>query len=108
MHDGVWEPAETEVMRRLVRRVYRRGRRGTALGARRGTGELDLSRSNQGDHRLVASANRKSVEVMIERLDTLLAGREPTVIKIDTKGSEFAILRGAEATFARVHPPSRY
>ncbi len=72
-----------------------------ALGAEEGIATLHLSSSNQGDHRLHVGttadpAKRKqTVEVRVTRLDTLLGGSRPDVIKLDTQGSEVAILQGA-------------
>lgn len=75
-----------------------------ALGAVSGTADLHLSETNQGDHRLHCGASmnpakeRRTVRVIVEPLDELLNGDppgRPHLIKIDTQGSEVAILRGA-------------
>ena len=71
-----------------------------ALGSDPGGGVLRLSVDNQGDHRVVpdgvvvAGSARDEIHVPIRRLDDVLEGRRPTVIKLDTQGSEVAILRG--------------
>jgi FkbM family methyltransferase len=72
-----------------------------ALGAAPGMARLDLSDDNQGDHRVaVGPTRRRSVEVRVVTVDVTLAGRSPAVMKLDTQGSEVAILRGATATLA--------
>lgn len=83
-----------------------------ALGDRRGRAELHLSTTNQGDHRLHAeeswdvSRRRSTVAVDVRTLSELLGllelselselseHRRPRVLKLDTQGSESAILRG--------------
>ncbi len=73
-----------------------------ALGEYPGTGSLRLSVDNQGDHRLVVEnrsapeSPRATVDVAVRRLDDVLAGRIPSLLKLDTQGSEVAILRGAQ------------
>lgn len=77
-----------------------------ALGESPGTGSLRLSVNNQGDHRLVVEhrvapeSPRLTVDVAVRRLDDVLAGRVPSLLKLDTQGSEVAILRGAPETLA--------
>jgi FkbM family methyltransferase len=72
-----------------------------ALGAGPGVARLDLSDDNQGDHRVtVGPTRRRSVEVSVVTVDATLAGRSPSVMKLDTQGSEVAILRGASAALA--------
>jgi FkbM family methyltransferase len=67
-----------------------------ALGAAPGFARLDLSEDNQGDHRVaVGPTRRRSVEVKVVTVDETLTGRAPAVMKLDTQGSEVAILRGA-------------
>jgi FkbM family methyltransferase len=74
-----------------------------ALGAPAGTARLELSATNQGDHRLTTSpagtSNRQTVDVPVITLDDVLGGRRPDVIKIDTQGSEVAILRGGRSAW---------
>lgn len=77
-----------------------------ALGSVEGVGTLRLSIDNQGDHRLVPSGatmttEREEVEVPVRTLDEVLNGRIPTVMKIDTQGSEVAILRGGVQGWSR-------
>lgn len=77
-----------------------------ALGEWHGRATLHLSSTNQGDHRLHVggtsdpSKERPTVDVSVTPLEAVLAsapslaGRRPSVIKIDTQGSEVGILRG--------------
>lgn len=70
-----------------------------AVGATPGTARLELSAQNQGDHRVVAAPTGKPfVDVPVTTLDfeieRAFPARRPAVIKIDTQGSEVAILRG--------------
>jgi FkbM family methyltransferase len=83
-----------------------------ALGEASGTTELTLSATNQGDHRLVPRDNpdtvgrkesrrtRERITVEVRTLDGVLKGRRPDLIKIDTQGSEVAILRGGRRGWA--------
>ena len=73
---------------------------GMALGRRAGTSTLQLSSFNQGDHRVSALPVGETVTIGVEVLDDKLGSRTPTVIKLDTQGSEVAILRGAAATLS--------
>lgn len=79
----------------------------TALGSGAGTGTLGLSVDNQGDHRMAPvdgaerASRREEVAVPVRRLDDVLRGRAPTVIKLDTQGSEVAILRGGTVSWTR-------
>lgn len=79
----------------------------TALGDGAGVAQLHLSGTNQGDHRLHvgaahdASKERASVPVPVCTLTSLLGGRRPAMIKLDTQGSEVAILRGGLAAWQR-------
>jgi FkbM family methyltransferase len=76
-----------------------------ALGHHRDRAQLHVSSTNQGDHRLHAGeshdpAKRKAtVEVAVETLDVLLGGRCAELIKLDTQGSEAAILMGATTSW---------
>jgi FkbM family methyltransferase len=71
-----------------------------ALGAKEGQCTLYLSETNQGDHRLHSGPStdpakeRSQVQVHMTTLDQLLNGRRPSLIKIDTQGSEVAVLTG--------------
>jgi FkbM family methyltransferase len=77
-----------------------------AAGAGKGRAQLYRSNENLGDHRLATRSDRPDrVEVAVESIDDIVAGRNWSpgpidVVKIDTQGSECAILRGMEATFA--------
>lgn len=72
----------------------------TALGWTAGSAPLHLSSTNQGDHRLHAGAShdaskeRSTVSVSVRALSELLGGRRPMAMKLDTQGSEVAILGG--------------
>ena len=75
----------------------------TALGSTDGSAMLHLSPTNQGDHRLHAGASldpskeRATVSVSVCTLNEILGGRRPAVIKLDTQGSEVAILTGGRS-----------
>ncbi len=76
-----------------------------ALGRAAGIATLALSTDNQGDHRLTTEPTKRStVSVQVSTLDALLAGRRPTLIKIDTQGSEVAILGGGRSCWAPTLP----
>ena len=72
-----------------------------ALGAGPGSAELHLSATNQGDHRLHTddpwdvAKRRTTVRVAVRPLSDCLHGRRPNLVKLDTQGSEVAILMGA-------------
>jgi FkbM family methyltransferase len=51
-----------------------------------------------------AAADSGNIEVQAERLDTLLAGAEPTFIKMDIEGAEPSALAGAGAVLQRSRP----
>jgi FkbM family methyltransferase len=72
------------------------------LGSQPGRAVLELSVANQGDHRMVAepSGRKATVEVEIRTLDDVLDGRRPDLLKLDTQGSEVAILTGGRSTWA--------
>jgi FkbM family methyltransferase len=77
------------------------------LGSQAGHATLELSDFNQGDHRMVAqtSGRKETVEVEIRTLDSVLNGRRPALIKLDTQGSEVAILEGGRAAWAAADSP---
>jgi FkbM family methyltransferase len=83
-----------------------------ALGSGTSEAILELSDTNQGDHRLVtpdrATTEQKSIRVPVVTLSNALrdTNRKPTVIKLDTQGSEVGILRGGRALWDRVDPPT--
>lgn len=76
-----------------------------ALGQNSGRAELHLSATNQGDHRLhIAESHdpakrKRTIEVVVETLDVILASRRADLIKLDTQGSEAAILAGARSSW---------
>jgi FkbM family methyltransferase len=93
------EPANFELLERNVRhnRVGNVECVRAAAGRASGTSELFLSDTNQGDHRLYASEGREGgIPVRQVAIDEHFAGRDPRidVVKIDTQGSEVAILEG--------------
>ena len=104
------EPRNLRLLRRNV--SANRCRNVTVLPCAAGTeGRARLFRSaeNQGDHRLeVASCRTDSVEVEVRPLDILLADNSLNigVVKIDTQGSESAVLRGMRKLLA-AHPKMR-
>ena len=76
-----------------------------AAGASSGVASLSRSPDNQGDHRLEISTDRSDiVPVPVRRLDDFIGpgdGFRPiNVIKIDTQGSETAVIKGLSATLA--------
>ncbi|MBM3976977.1 MAG: FkbM family methyltransferase [Planctomycetes bacterium] len=72
-----------------------------AAGAARGKARIALARGNHGDNRVVDGAvpadmgEAETVEIAIERVDDHLSGPF-RVIKIDTQGSEWLALQGAQ------------
>ncbi len=83
-----------------------------ALGSVSSEAILELSDTNQGDHRLVTNdhkhAEKKTIRVPVVTLTDALRDvrARPTVIKLDTQGSEVAILRGGRNLWDRVDPPT--
>ncbi|MGD9509563.1 MAG: FkbM family methyltransferase [Geminicoccaceae bacterium] len=69
-----------------------------ALGARSGRGQLYLGQDNLGDHRLHPVAGREACAVDVVRLDDCQGGDRLDFLKLDTQGSEAAILSGAIET----------
>jgi FkbM family methyltransferase len=72
---------------------------GTALGSSNRMGTLYRSADNQGDHQMCVVQDRQDqVAVRIETLDHILGqqGGKVDFLKIDTQGSEVAILRGMQ------------
>jgi FkbM family methyltransferase len=71
-----------------------------AASDHRGTAELAVSTDNQGDHRLVTGQHlRSTVTVPLLPVDDVF-DRRPSVIKLDTQGSEVPILRGARRAWS--------
>ena len=73
-----------------------------------GMARLVLCAENRGDHRLEPGGDGPSIEVEVRALDAMLEGLEGSVsvIKIDTQGSEPAVLRGMKKLLA-AHPMVR-
>ncbi len=72
-----------------------------AVGAADEVGALSLHATNQGDHRLnVASPLAATVPVPVRRLDDLFGPGAFDVVKIDTQGSEVAVLQGGRAALS--------
>lgn len=79
-----------------------------AAGAEHRNATLYRSGDNQGDHQLAVGSNRADrVNVQVRTIDALLTGRKQAAsfVKIDTQGSETAILRGMGATLMRMERP---
>lgn len=81
----------------------------TALGETRGEAELHLSETNQGDHRVHAGnvsdprKQRRTIRVEVQLLDSVWTDEglpRPHIVKLDTQGSEVAILRGGRRVWA--------
>ncbi|MEL6939486.1 MAG: FkbM family methyltransferase [Cyanobacteria bacterium J06598_1] len=51
-----------------------------------------------------SETSENSVEVQVKRLDEVLQGRTPTVIKIDVEGWETNVVAGAESVLSQVEP----
>ncbi len=101
-------PANAALLRRNVSRNGLSSRvevHETALGLTAGSAALHLSSTNQGDHRLHAGAShdaskeRSTVSVSVRALSELLGGRRPLAMKLDTQGSEVAILSGGRGAW---------
>jgi len=74
-----------------------------AVSDKPGFADLQQSGTNLGDHRLgSAEKGRTSARVPVTTLDAYFAGRSlpPLLAKIDTQGSEPAILAGAQRTLS--------
>ena len=70
-----------------------------ALGSSAGHMTLFRSRVNAGDNRLARSQHPawfKGTEVLVARLDEILAGKRVDFIKMDVQGWEFEVLKGME------------
>jgi FkbM family methyltransferase len=72
-----------------------------ALAEAPGHRELYLSTRNSGDHRLAPEEGREAVAVEAVALDDYWRGRGPVdFMKIDTQGSEAAVIAGARRTLS--------
>lgn len=67
-----------------------------AIGKEDGNAELFLSTTNKGDHQLYFSSGREMQVVDAVTLDSFIKqeGIRPTVIKIDTQGYDYLVLKG--------------
>ena len=75
---------------------------GMAVGEKVCQGELYLSSSNTGDHRLAQVADRQAIPVCVTTLDAALADVEKIdLLKIDVQGSECQVMRGAREIIGR-------
>lgn len=98
-----FEP-DPDTFRALQRNVEINGLEGRvevhpiALGAQAGTGWL--TRGLDSMNHVVHQGGSTHQPVKIETLDTVLAGRVPTLIKMDVEGYEPQVLAGAQATLA--------
>ena len=78
----------------------------SGLGAATRRATLELSAFNQGDHRMTAvpGGRKPTVDIQIVRLDDVLGDafgdRRPDLLKLDTQGSEVAILTGGRRAWA--------
>ena len=77
----------------------------SAISNERGTKRLYLSKSNWGDHQLYSSSNRATENVEVDSIDNLDKAFiiNPTVVKIDTQGLDYLVLKGMEQTIAKSH-----
>jgi len=77
-----------------------------AAGAERGTATIVLGMGNHGDNRVVDDeapadmADNESIEIAIERVDDHVQG-PVDFLKVDTQGSEWLALQGAEELLAK-------
>lgn len=76
-----------------------------AAGAEKGTAEIVLSAKNHGDNRVIDAdapadmAHEARIEIAVERVDDHVQG-PIQFLKVDTQGSEWLALRGAERLLA--------
>ena len=74
-----------------------------AVADQPGTLRLYLAAQNMGDHRIsAAEEDRPSIEIPTARVDDVLAGVVPQVIKMDIQGAEGLACRGMRETLARL------
>jgi FkbM family methyltransferase len=97
------EPRNLRLLRRNLEAnglAHRVDVRPCAAGAAPGVARLQRSSDNQGDHRMAADPVGDTLVVDVVRLDDVIGDRPVAVLKLDTQGSEVAILRGARRTLA--------
>jgi len=77
-----------------------------AAGSERGTAEIVLAKSNHGDNRVIDGAapadmaQEERIEIAVERVDDHVDGAVQ-FLKVDTQGSEWHALQGAQELLAR-------
>jgi FkbM family methyltransferase len=105
-----FEPSPA-TFRLLVENVERNGYRQVecveaALSGRSGSGTLNLSDENSGDHRILdAGESRHSVEIRLHRLDEYLPeGQQVDLVKLDVQGAEPLVLDGMAGLFESNRP----
>ncbi len=106
-YDG-FEPGalQVEKMKMLIEKLpdcYRRHIHIHEMALGNQQGQINLS-GELCSVALGASAESESGTFNIDRLDSVLQGQCPTVIKADVEGSELALLEGALATIKRCRP----
>jgi FkbM family methyltransferase len=69
-----------------------------ALGAERG--EVAFTVGLDTVNRIAAANDQSVRKVRLERLDTLIAGSQPVMMKVDVEGAEEGVLKGATALLA--------
>ena len=97
-HPHYQEVVEQSVLRKREARLHK-----VALGDKADTALLHLK--GRTGSSLVLDYGRGSVEVPVERLDTILQPediRRPCLLKIDTEGYEMNVLRGAEGLLDQI------
>jgi FkbM family methyltransferase len=72
------------------------------IGLSNTDGSLSFTNNEKTENHVVSKseAGTQSVRVPVQRLDTVLAGEPPSMMKIDVEGFETAILDGAEKTLS--------
>ncbi|MGH8270872.1 MAG: FkbM family methyltransferase [Gammaproteobacteria bacterium] len=90
----------------LMQNIYANGLSGRVdarnVGVGRKPGRLSFTSSLWSYNHVVDRPGENTVEVEVLPLDELLAGRTPTVIKIDVEGFEAEVIAGAQKTLANL------